>query len=128
MAKSKVAGRSKPPQDRTKGITTSKDADTFRSKVAKLSETCEKRKGKQKAFEISDRVERRVKRRNDSPRFRTPRPTITAPPVPSLTLVLVPLIQGPQSKSNREKAEALRTILEEKCLSIDGVIDRYPER
>uniref|UniRef100_M1DWI7 Uncharacterized protein n=1 Tax=Solanum tuberosum TaxID=4113 RepID=M1DWI7_SOLTU len=57
MAKSKVAGRSKPHQDRTKGITMSKDADTFRSKVAKLSKTCEKGKSKHKAFDLSNRVE-----------------------------------------------------------------------
>ena len=58
MAKSKVAGRSKPPQDRTKGITMSKEADTFRSKIAKLSKSYEKGKGKHKAFELSDRAER----------------------------------------------------------------------
>uniref|UniRef100_M1DMX6 Uncharacterized protein n=1 Tax=Solanum tuberosum TaxID=4113 RepID=M1DMX6_SOLTU len=127
MDKSKVAERSKTPQDRTKGITMSKEADTFRSKVAKLSKTCKKGKGKHNAFELSDKAERRVKRRNDSPRARTPQPTITAPPVLALTLVLAPLVQGPQSKSNREKAEGLRTILEEKRLSIDGVIDKYPD-
>uniref|UniRef100_M1DTD7 Uncharacterized protein n=1 Tax=Solanum tuberosum TaxID=4113 RepID=M1DTD7_SOLTU len=58
MTKSKVARRNKPPQVRTKGITMSKDADTFRRKVAKLSKTCEKGKGKHKAFELSDRAER----------------------------------------------------------------------
>uniref|UniRef100_M1DTM8 Polyprotein protein n=1 Tax=Solanum tuberosum TaxID=4113 RepID=M1DTM8_SOLTU len=98
----------------------SKDADTFRRKVAKLSKTCEKGKGKHKAFELSDRAEWRVKRWNNLPKTKTPQPTITAPPVPALTLVLAHLVQGPLPKSNQEKAEGLRTILEEKRMSIDG--------
>uniref|UniRef100_M1DDU7 Uncharacterized protein n=1 Tax=Solanum tuberosum TaxID=4113 RepID=M1DDU7_SOLTU len=58
MAKSNVSRRSKPTQNRKKGITMSKDADTFRSKIAKLSKSYEKGKGKHKAFELSDRAER----------------------------------------------------------------------
>uniref|UniRef100_M1DIY2 Uncharacterized protein n=1 Tax=Solanum tuberosum TaxID=4113 RepID=M1DIY2_SOLTU len=58
MAKSKVAAKRKPPQDKTKGITMNNDANTFRSEVAKLSKTCEKGKGKHKVFELSDRAER----------------------------------------------------------------------
>uniref|UniRef100_M1DRI4 Uncharacterized protein n=1 Tax=Solanum tuberosum TaxID=4113 RepID=M1DRI4_SOLTU len=54
MARSKVAGRSKPPRSKTKGITIKEDADVFTSEVAKLSTNGEKGKGKHKTLELTD--------------------------------------------------------------------------
>uniref|UniRef100_M1DNI0 Uncharacterized protein n=1 Tax=Solanum tuberosum TaxID=4113 RepID=M1DNI0_SOLTU len=54
IVRSKVAGRSKLPRSKTKGITIKEDADMFTSKVSKLSTNGEKVKGKHKTLELTD--------------------------------------------------------------------------
>uniref|UniRef100_M1AV51 Uncharacterized protein n=1 Tax=Solanum tuberosum TaxID=4113 RepID=M1AV51_SOLTU len=155
MARPKVVGRDMPPRKRAKGITINEDVVASREKATKLLTTCGKGKGKGKAPapaspEVSpdsdiiyathlttsesegDKLlsaqsdELRSKRLNDPSRIKTPH--ATTPPVPDQAVVPAPPTQGPPHRPmNRLKTEGLKTIIKEKSLPTDGVIDRYPE-
>lgn len=74
----------------------------------------------------TQRAELRSERMNNPSRIKNPLPTATSPPIVEQYVVPTSPIQGPPPKSmNRLKTERLRTIIEKKSLSNDGVISRY---
>uniref|UniRef100_M1DDI6 Polyprotein protein n=1 Tax=Solanum tuberosum TaxID=4113 RepID=M1DDI6_SOLTU len=125
MATPKVAGRNMPPRNKDKGIKINEGAAILKGKATKLSTTSGKGKRKGKAPTSPEGVELRSKKLNDPSRIRNPPSTTSTPLVPEQAMVLTLPIQGPHPKEiNKLNTEELRTIIEEKSLSTDRVIDR----
>uniref|UniRef100_M1DKH5 Putative plant transposon protein domain-containing protein n=1 Tax=Solanum tuberosum TaxID=4113 RepID=M1DKH5_SOLTU len=119
MAIPKVTRSNKPTQRKKKGITINDDAAAFKSNVMKPFSVSKGGKGKDKIVEPSDAS-------SDSMGFYTNDPTTYDSE--KQAIILAPPVQAPPPRSlNRFKSDGLRTIIEEKRLSINGVIDRYPE-
>lgn len=66
------------------------------------------------------------KRINDPSRISNTQPT-SPPLVKENTVVPAPQVQGPSPKLMNKLNEGLRTIIEEKHIFTDGVIDRHPK-
>uniref|UniRef100_M1DL14 Uncharacterized protein n=1 Tax=Solanum tuberosum TaxID=4113 RepID=M1DL14_SOLTU len=146
MGRPKVASIDIPPLKWTHGITINEDVVASRVKATKLPPKGGKGKGKAPVVVTSEeaildsqeseddellqdrRIELRSKAMNDLSRIPVPPPPHPPATAPAQTVVPAPPVQGPPPRSlNRLKAEGLRIILEEKRLSSDGVVERYPE-
>uniref|UniRef100_M1DZV2 Integrase core domain containing protein n=1 Tax=Solanum tuberosum TaxID=4113 RepID=M1DZV2_SOLTU len=141
----KVAGRDMPLRNWAKRITINEDVVASREKASSDSDdiyathlTTSESEGEHHDLRATNsnpkdgdllaaqRAELRSKRMNDSSRIRTPQATTTSS-APAQVVVLTPPLKGPSPRSmNRLKTEGLMTIIKEKRLYIDGVIDRYP--
>uniref|UniRef100_M1B2U1 Integrase core domain containing protein n=1 Tax=Solanum tuberosum TaxID=4113 RepID=M1B2U1_SOLTU len=138
MARPKVSGRDMSARRLARGVVIKEDAIASRANATKLPPKGWKRQG-QGTCEPEDDQLLQVRRAdlcsktvNDLSRIPvppTPAPSASAPvPPPQQKMVPAPPVQGPPPRSlNRLKAEGLRTILEEKRLSTDVVVDRFPE-
>ncbi|WMV46678.1 hypothetical protein MTR67_040063, partial [Solanum verrucosum] len=145
MARPKVTGINQSPRKGARGIVINEGAAPSRKSPAKLPLTWGKVKGRVSynphqrrgaptaraymsltSLPLIVRIIQRIAM-HDSDQIPVP---LTPPPPPALVVESVPppIQASPPQSLNRLKVEGLRTILEEKHLSTNGVVDRYPEK